>query len=298
VRLATFATAGAIRCGGVVGPAGDERVVDLGRASAGRLPADLLALLELPDGIDRAAEVVAAAEPDHLLAEVRLLAPLRRPPKLLAVAANYQSHILEAGRPPVDRRRIVPKLFLKPSTCVIGPDHPLPLPALSDRVDWEVELAAVIGARASGIAAEAAPAHVAGYTIVNDVSARRLEWGVERDRTDSDGFFDWLSGKWPDGFAPMGPWLVTRDEVPDPQDLGLRLRVNRDLRQDGTTRDMLFGVAELVAFASRIMTLEPGDVISTGTPAGVGDTTATYLRPGDVMEAEVDRIGTLRTPVA
>jgi 2-keto-4-pentenoate hydratase/2-oxohepta-3-ene-1,7-dioic acid hydratase in catechol pathway len=138
---------------------------------------------------------------------------------------------------------------------------------------------------------------VAGYTVANDVSARSTDWGVERDEDPWNEMFDWLNGKWPDGFAPMGPYLVTADEVPDPQALEIRLSVNGELKQHASTRDMIFGVAETIAFASRFMTLEPGDTILTGTPAGVGATSGTYLKAGDVMEARVERLGVLRTPV-
>jgi 2-keto-4-pentenoate hydratase/2-oxohepta-3-ene-1,7-dioic acid hydratase in catechol pathway len=133
---------------------------------------------------------------------------------------------------------------------------------------------------------------------VNDVTARTLDWGLtDREPNDWNGFFDWLNGKWLDGFAPMGPWLLTADEVPDPGRLDIELRVNGTVRQAGSTAEMIFGVAELVSFASRLMTLEPGDVIATGTPAGVGATTGDRLRPGDVMEGTVSGLGTLVTPV-
>jgi 2-keto-4-pentenoate hydratase/2-oxohepta-3-ene-1,7-dioic acid hydratase in catechol pathway len=229
---------------------------------------------------------------------VRLLAPIPRPPKVLAAAANYQAHITEAGLPEVDRTRIVPKLFLKPSSAVIAPGEPLRLPTISQDVDWELELGVVIGTRARDLGVAEALGAVAGYTIVNDVSARSLDWGLaDREPNDWNGFFDWLNGKWLDGFAPMGPWLLTADEVPDPGALEIELRVNGTVRQAGSTGQMIFGVPELVSFASRIMTLEPGDVIATGTPAGVGATTGDRLRDGDLMEGTISGLGTLRTPV-
>lgn len=240
----------------------------------------------LASGLDAAR---AATGPRRPLAGAHLLAPIPRPHKLLAVAANYQEHIVEGGLPPVDKSRIVPKLFIKPSSSIIGPDEPLRLPTLSDEVDWELELAVVIGAGGQ----------VAGYTIINDVSARSLKWDLpDRQPTNFDAFFDWLNGKWLDGFAPMGPWITTADEVPDPNALPLRLTVNGEVRQEASTADMIFSVAELVAFASRITTLEPGDIIATGTPAGVGATTKVFLKPGDVMEGRVGDLGVLRTPVA
>jgi 2-keto-4-pentenoate hydratase/2-oxohepta-3-ene-1,7-dioic acid hydratase in catechol pathway len=231
------------------------------------------------------------------LNRVKVLAPLRRPPKLLALAANYQDHITESGAPRVDKSRIVPKLFLKPSTSIIGPDEALCLPTVSHETDWELELAVVIGRRCRNVSVDAALDYVFGYTIANDVSARSADWGVQRDENRWNEFFDWLNGKWPDGFAPLGPYIVTADEIPDPQSLDMRLTVNGEQRQRSNTREMIFGVAETIAFASRFMTLEPGDVIETGTPSGVGATTGTFLKGGDVMEAWIDGLGTLRTPV-
>jgi 2-keto-4-pentenoate hydratase/2-oxohepta-3-ene-1,7-dioic acid hydratase in catechol pathway len=282
----------------VGGPSGD-RIVDLSDASDGRLPADVVVLLSLgPDAMGQAAQLAAGASPGPRLAEVELDAPIPRPPKILAAAANYQAHIVEGGLPPVDRARIVPKLFMKPSTTVLAPGRSLVLPSISQEVDWELELGVVIGRRTRDVPAERALGAVAGYCIVNDVSARTVGWGLpDRQPTNWDSFFDWLNGKWPDGFCPAGPWILTADEVPDPQALSLELRVNGELRQQATTAAMLFGVAELIAFASRFMALEPGDLIATGTPAGVGDTTRDYLRAGDVMEGRIDGLGVLRTPV-
>jgi 2-keto-4-pentenoate hydratase/2-oxohepta-3-ene-1,7-dioic acid hydratase in catechol pathway len=292
MRLVTY-TAGA---GPRAGLLSDDGVIDIERASNGRLPSGLLELLARENGLADAARVATSA-PHHELEAVRLLAPVPRPPKLLAVAANYQAHIVEGGLEPVEKAMTVPKLFLKPATTIIGPGDPLQLPRVSKAVDWEVELAAVIGRRVKDVDEATALDVVAGYTIVNDVSARRMSWRAGRTHAANDAFFDWLSGKWPDGFAPMGPSLVTADEAGDPQEQRLSLRVNGEERQSGSTRDMIFSVAELVAFASRLMTLEPGDVLATGTPAGVGDTTATYLEPGDLMEAAVGDLGVLRTPV-
>jgi 2-keto-4-pentenoate hydratase/2-oxohepta-3-ene-1,7-dioic acid hydratase in catechol pathway len=289
------------RAGVLVGDGSGARVADPADRSGGRLPTDLVGLLEAgPDALALARELVAAgpAADDPALAEVELEAPIGRPPKLLAAAANYQAHIVEGGLPPVDRARIVPKLFMKPATTILAPGRPLRLPEVSPQVDWELELGVVIGTRVRDVPVERALEAVAGYTIVNDVSGRTMDWGLpDREATHWDGFFDWLNGKWPDGFCPSGPWLVTADEVPDPQALAMELRVNGAVRQRGSTAEMLFSVADLVAFASRFMTLEPGDLIATGTPAGVGDTTRTYLAPGDVMEGRIERLGVLRTPV-
>lgn len=288
MKLVTYRVHGEVRHGVLRDRAGTGTVVDLGAG-------DLLALLEA--GGDALARAGSTSGRERPLREVRLLAPLLRPPKLLALAANYQDHITEAGLPPVDKRRIAPKLFLKPSSAIIGPDEPLSLPTISRQTDWEIELAAVIGVRCRNVSVERALEVVAGYTIANDVSARSAAWGIEREDSKWNEFFDWLNGKWPDGFAPLGPYLLTSDEVPDPQDLDLGLNVNGVEKQHANTGAMIFSVAETIAFASRFMTLEPGDVIETGTPAGVGASTGTYLKSGDVMEGWIERLGTLRTPV-
>jgi len=232
------------------------------------------------------------------LRDVRLRAPLPHCEKLICVASNYMAHIEEAGQEaPQDRRTVTPWLFLKPSTTIIGDGAPIVVPSEGQAIDWEVEVAAVIGRRGKHIPAGEALRYVAGYTIVNDVSERRIKVPDGRQPREWDKFFDWLHGKWFDGFAPMGPWVVTADEIPDPQNLGLELRVNGRLRQQGNTSDMIYSVAELVAFASSIMTLAPGDVIATGTPHGVGSATGQFLQPGDVIECNVERLGTLSNPV-
>src|SRR5919202_894749 len=281
MRLITFEADGGVRHGILRGEPDRGRIVDLG-------PGDLLRLIESGDLADG---------PEREAASVRLLAPLLRPPKLLALAGNYQDHITEGGGTPVDKRRIVPKLFLKPSSAIIGPDAPVCLPSISSTTDWEVELAVIIGARCRNVAVDDALAMVFGYTIANDISARTTDWRVERDDNVWNQFFDWLNGKWPDSFAPLGPYVLTADELPDPQRLEISLHVNGEQRQHSSTREMISTVAETIAFASRFMTLEPGDVIETGTPSGVGAASGTYLKSGDVMEARIQHLGVLRTPV-
>jgi len=288
VKLVAFAAGEGIRHGVLSGDDGREAVLDVGAG-------DLLSLLEADHGERQ--RLIERSRRVHALGDVVLRAPLRRPPKVLALAANYQDHIVEAGSPRVDKARIVPKLFLKPSSSIIGPDEPLILPGISDTVDWELELAAVIGTRCRNLPVERALDVVAGYTIMNDISARTVDYGIERDDYTWKDFFDWLNGKWPDGFAPLGPYILTADEVPDPQALSMRLTVNGEQKQAASTRDMIFGVAETIAFATRFMTLEPGDVIATGTPSGVGATSGTYLKVGDLIEASIEKLGVLRTPV-
>jgi 2-keto-4-pentenoate hydratase/2-oxohepta-3-ene-1,7-dioic acid hydratase in catechol pathway len=237
---------------------------------------------------------LGAVQSELDLAEVEVLAPLLRPGKLLAVAANFQDHVREAGGGQLDKSRLSPRLFLKPPTAIVGPGAEIPLPSVSEQIDWEAELAVVIGERARDVPVEWALNVVAGYMTGNDVSARSMDYGYPRDTDDKAvWFFDWLAGKWLDGFAPLGPYLVTADEVPDPQAMEITLTVNGVRRQHGSTRDMIFGVAELVSFASRLMTLEPGDVLMTGTPSGVGASTGDYLRAGDEMSATIGGLGTL-----
>jgi 2-keto-4-pentenoate hydratase/2-oxohepta-3-ene-1,7-dioic acid hydratase in catechol pathway len=276
VKLATYRKDGRVRHGQIVD---GTHVTDLG-------PGDLTPLLGRPD--------TPADAGRYPLEEVTLLAPLLRPGKVLAVAANYQSHVTETGGDPIDKSRISPRLFLKPPTAISGPDEDIELPSVSDQVDWEVELVVVLGRGGKDIPVGAALDHVAGYTVGNDVSARTMDYGYERDTDDAAvGFFDWLNGKWLDGFAALGPWLLTADEVPDPQALEISLEVNGEVRQRGSTGEMIFSVAEQIAFASRLMTLEPGDLIYTGTPSGVGLVSNRFLRPGDEMTARLAGVGSL-----
>lgn len=298
MRIATYRGATGPRTAAVIGADGAEQLIDLHDATGGAVPqGDLLALLEAPGALDAAKGVTGGTGVP--IGSVELLAPMARPPKLLAAAGNYQAHIVEGGAAPVDKSNKVAKLFIKPSTSIAAPGATIPMPTTSRTMDWELELGVIIGKRGRNIPLEKALEYVAAYTIINDVSARTAEWNLpaERNPSDWDLFFDWLNGKWPDGFAPTGPWVVTADEIPDPQALRLTLKVNGETKQDATTEDMIWGCAELISFASRFMTLEPGDTIATGTPSGVGDASGTYLAVGDVMEGWVEGIGTLVTPV-
>jgi 2-keto-4-pentenoate hydratase/2-oxohepta-3-ene-1,7-dioic acid hydratase in catechol pathway len=287
MRLVTYRRAGVVRHGRL---AGEDRVAELGDGDLAALLESMFPLVE---------DALPAQVGEYDLAEVELLAPLLRPGKLLAVAANYQDHVTESGAPPLDKSRISPRLFLKPPTSIVGPGAEIPLPSVSKEVDWEAELAVVIGRRVRDVPVEDALDVVAGYMTSNDVSARSIDLGYERDTEDKAvWFFDWLAGKWCDGFAPLGPWLVSADEVPDPQALSVELSVNGVTRQHGSTKDMIFTVAELVAHASRVMTLEPGDVIQTGTPSGVGVATGEFLAAGDEMTVVVGDLGTLHNTVS
>jgi 5-carboxymethyl-2-hydroxymuconate isomerase len=219
------------------------------------------------------------------LADVRLLAPIA-PGKILAVGQNYLDHIREQGIEPPG----MPLLFAKFPTSVIGPGEEIRWTAgLTEQVDYEAELAVVIGRTATRVGVEAALEHVFGYTGANDVSARDLQFG--------DG--QWTRGKGLDRFLPLGPVVVEAGEVPDPQDVAVRCRVNGEPVQDARTREMVFSVAELIAFASEAITLEPGDVLLTGTPNGVGyfRDPQLFLAPGDTVEVEIGDFGVLSNPV-
>jgi len=235
-----------------------------------------------------AASALAATELD-------ILAPIPRPPKLLLLAGNYAKHIEEGGGTAVERTATFPYVFMKPPTTTIThPGSDVVIPAVSPKnIDWEIELGVVIGREAKGVKEADALRHVAGYTVINDISDRRFRPNPGRRERSKDSFFDWLHGKWHDGFCPMGPCVISSHATPDPQKFPLQLRVNGELRQNSSTAYQIFPVAAVIEFVSSFVTLEPGDVISTGTPAGVGNTTKTYLKPGDKLEATIEGIGTL-----
>lgn len=231
--------------------------------------------------------------------DLKFEAPLRRPGKIICLAGNYREHIIESGFvAPQQSANITQQLFLKPSSAIIGDGDDILLSDSNHTVGWETELAVVIGKGGRNIRAGNAYEHVFGYTILNDVSERRLNSTIEnRTKREMDGFFDWLAGKWFDGFAPSGPWIVTADEIADPHNLEIRLTVNGRIRQQGSTGDMIFRIPEQIAYISSIMTLEPGDIISTGTPVGAGVGGAASLSEGDEMVCEIEGIGTLRNKV-
>ncbi len=230
--------------------------------------------------------------------EVELLAPVASPRKILLLAGNYAAHIEEEGKIALERAETFPYLFSKPPTTVNHPNAPVPLPRVSpDHIDYECELGVVIGKAGKHLREADALGHVAGYTVVNDISDRKYKPFPERKPRERDAFFDWQHGKWHDGFCPMCP-CVTSARTLAPDRLRVTLRVNGETRQDGTTAQMIFPVAAIIEFISRSLTLEPGDVIATGTPAGVGMTTNTFLRPGDTLDAEVEGIGVLHNVMA
>ncbi|GIX05625.1 MAG: 2-hydroxyhepta-2,4-diene-1,7-dioate isomerase [Candidatus Poribacteria bacterium] len=253
------------------------------------------------EALDALRQVAALAEedPERVFWISEPIGPtVPRPPKLFCLAGNYAEHIQEGGGEVLQKAETTPRVFMKPpSTTVIGHGDPIVIPRHGRWIDWEAELAVVIGRRGKHISAQEALDYVAGYTILNDVSERQLAVPETRRPREGDRWFDWLNGKWCDTFAPMGPCLVTRDEIPDPQSLRITLRVNGEVKQDASTAQMIFTCAELIEWISRWITLEPGDVIATGTPAGVGRARGEKLRPGDVVEVQIERIGTLSNPV-
>ena len=221
------------------------------------------------------------------VADIHVLPPVPAPSKIVCLGLNYRDHAEEAHVPIPER----PILFSKPSTAIVGPGDPVIYPRISSQVDYEVELAVVMGKKCRNIGESDAAAYIGGYTVFNDVSARDIQFSDKQ----------WFRGKSFDTFAPTGPYLVLRDQVTDPHRLKMKLTVNGETRQNSTTENMIFKIPQVVAFISRVMTLQPGDIIATGTPAGVGfysKPERKLLRVGDVMEAEIESIGLLRNRVA
>ncbi|UMP00611.1 fumarylacetoacetate hydrolase family protein [Amycolatopsis sp. EV170708-02-1] len=266
--------------------AGDGTLRDLSA-----LTADIDGSFFAGDGVARVAAALAAGElpeagPES--ARARVGAPIARPGKVVCIGLNYRQHAEESGAEvPAE-----PVVFMKAPDVVVGPEDDVLVPRGSAKTDWEVELGVVIGKTARYLeSAEEALEYVAGYTVSNDVSER--EFQLERGGT-------WDKGKSCENFNPLGPWLVTADEVADPQDLGLRLWVNGEKKQDSSTKDMIFSVAEIVHYVSQYMVLRPGDLINTGTPQGVAlgqQDPKPYLREGDVIELEIDGLGRQRQNV-
>jgi 2,4-didehydro-3-deoxy-L-rhamnonate hydrolase len=218
---------------------------------------------------------------------IRVLSPFR-PERIFCAASNYIEHANEMGTVLAAKADSKPYMFLKLRNTVIGPNDEIRLPPETSQLDWEIELAAVIGIAGRRISAARALDHVAGYSIVNDISARDLNV-----RGDYPFKFDWFQGKCHDTFAPFGPWMVPAWSIAEPQALDMRLTVNGQEMQKDSTRNMIWTLREQIAYLSTVVTLEPGDVIATGTPTGVGMGRGIYLKPGDVVSASIDGIGTL-----
>jgi 2-keto-4-pentenoate hydratase/2-oxohepta-3-ene-1,7-dioic acid hydratase in catechol pathway len=277
MKLVSFHHAGGVRPGLLT----DDGVVDLTEALAER-PSDLRTVLAA--GLLPKVAALAGRGDFEGVKDARLAAPIARPGKVLGIGLNYRDHAVESGMAiPTE-----PVVFGKFASAVVGPADPIVIPSISPEVDYEVELVVVIGRTARGVAESEALDYVGGYMVGNDVSAR--DWQLRKPGG------QWVLGKSFDSFAPTGPWLVTRDEVADPHRLGVRLRLNGETMQDSTTEQLVFGIETLISYLSQAMTLEPGDLIFTGTPPGVGFARKppVFLKPGDVCEAEVDGLGTLR----
>ncbi len=297
--LTTYEREGQFRVGIVV----DGRVMDYLECWSellGRTPfsdtypiQDLLSAL---DDVHHQLEVLAdklAGGKGAVVQETALRAPILYPSMIYCAAANYKAHAEEMGGEAVDKAVAKPYFFLKiPHQCVIGPREAIRIPKNSKRVDWEGELAVVVGKGGADIPLQRALDHVAGYTILNDVSERD-----RNHRSDWNFHWDWFGGKCAPTFAPMGPHIVPKAYIDDPNDLDLKLWVNNDLMQDANTRNMIFNVQEQISYVSTIRSLTPGDVIATGTPEGVGMGREIYLKPGDTITIEIEGIGRLVNPV-
>jgi 2-keto-4-pentenoate hydratase/2-oxohepta-3-ene-1,7-dioic acid hydratase in catechol pathway len=280
MKLATFSHQGATCVGAVI----NEEIADLS-TGAPELPRDLVALLAGgPEALAAARAAVDRRATTRLpLASVRLEAPIPRPGKFLAIGLNYADHVAEGGR----ERPEFPVFFNKQTTCVTGPYDPIHLPRVSSYLDYEGELGFVIGRRCRHVPRAGAADVIAGYTVIDDVTVR--DWQIKAPTM--------TLGKSFDTHGPMGPWLVTADEIDDPHALELRTWVNGELRQSSTTREMIFDCFAQIEVLTTAFTLEPGDVVSTGTPAGVGVFQRRFLVAGDVVRVEIERIGAIENTV-
>ncbi|MBK18770.1 MAG: 2-keto-4-pentenoate hydratase [Rhodospirillaceae bacterium] len=296
-KLLNFAgVAGEARPGILVG---NDQVIDLEQATSGadwaRTTIDILNNWEVARGeLHDLAENPTDTRP---LADINLMAPLLYPPAIYCAGANYKKHAMEMSpdkKTYPDKSVTEPYFFLKNGPhCVIGPEEEIRLPALSNMVDWEAEFTVVIGKPGKHISVEKAFEHVAGYTILNDLSARDLG-----KREDWPRFgVDWFGHKNFETSAPMGPWIVPADQIEDPYECRMKLWVNEDEMQNEVIADLIFDIAEQIEWVSRRFTLLPGDVFSTGTPSGVGRPRGIFLKPGDIVRINVDGIGELKNPV-
>lgn len=303
IAFGTYASDGreapAVICEGAVYDAGALREAGLhvpqGNWSNGEaaqflenLCADRSDWVAIADGIRAAA---AAGKVRAVAGDARLCAPFR-PGRIFCAASNFVDHADEMGTVLAAKAESKPYMFLKLEDCVIGSGEPVRMPAETSQLDWEVELAAVIGKRARHVSVADALSHVAAYTVVNDVTARDMNV-----RGDYPFKFDWFQGKCHDSFAPFGPWMVPASQIPDPQKVHLSLSVNGRMMQEGTAEEMIWKVNEQIAYLSTIVTLKPGDVIATGTPTGVGMGRGIFLKRGDVMTAAIAEIGEITNPV-
>lgn len=285
MKLAQFAWKGRTRTGIVEG----SSVHDVGESSL-----DQVLSKGLLDSLKKHEKALVESTAGIPLNSVHLLSPVLFPEKIFCVAENYRSHVREADGKVAKK----PYLFTKFRNAIVGPNDAILIPRISKKADWEAELAVVIGKDGKHIPKERAISHVAGYCVSNDVSFRDIQfpegWPKELNRLGQN----WVLGKGLDCAFPLGPWLVTTDEIPNPHNLEISLSVNGELKQSSNTGEMVFNVASLIEYISAGITLRAGDVISTGTPQGVAAfTDQRFLKDGDLVEARIDRIGTLRNPV-
>lgn len=283
MRLATIVTPSGPRAALQNG----SRFIDLHSANP-ELPTSIKALLEGgPEMLQAARAEESSSARSYEAGQVKLLAPIPDPQKVICVGLNYRDHAEESGAP-IPRE---PVLFSKFVTTIIGPEEPIVLPRVSQEVDYEAELVVVVGKKGKNFSEAEANDYIAGYMVGHDVSAR--DWQLKKDGK------QWLAGKTFDTFAPCGPVLVMKDEVPDPCALGIRLRLNGKTMQDSNTKQMIFSPAFVLAYVAQVVTLLPGDIVFTGTPPGVGVARKppVYLKGGDVVEVEIDHLGVLRNPV-
>jgi acylpyruvate hydrolase len=287
MRLVTFSHDGQARLGALRPDTGDQQILDLNRADS-RLPDNMLAFLQAGEpALSLARQALAVPAPAAVLARaaVKLKAPIPRPGKIICLGLNYRDHAAESNQPVPT----YPVVFAKFANVVIGPGEAIVIPKLTQEVDYEAEFGVVIGKRGRAIAEADALSYVAGYLPFHDVSARDYQHRTSQ----------WVIGKTFDTFGPMGPALVTADEIPDPHSLDIRLRIGDEVLQSSNTRNLIFSVPQIIFHLSAVMTLEPGDVIATGTPGGVGASRnpKRFLKPGDVVRIEIERLGTLENPV-
>jgi 2-keto-4-pentenoate hydratase/2-oxohepta-3-ene-1,7-dioic acid hydratase in catechol pathway len=299
MRLVTYTFRGTTRLGAM---RGETEVIDLARAGSGTVPDNMMALLALGDaGIDAARRALAAGDEqarvdraaastngvlfDTKEAGFRLEAPVMKPGKVIAIGLNYRDHAAEAGMKIPER----PVVFTKVPTCITGPGMPVYQPRVSQSVDWEAELCAIIGRRAKHVKAADALRYVAGLACGNDVSVR--DWQFHSGT--------WMMGKGFDTHGPLGPWLVTLDEVGDPANLEIRTLVNGIEKQHSNTGQLIFNIGQIIEYVTAAFTLEPGDVIFTGTPSGVGASRKPqeWLKAGDTVRVEISKLGVLENPI-
>jgi 2-keto-4-pentenoate hydratase/2-oxohepta-3-ene-1,7-dioic acid hydratase in catechol pathway len=295
MKLITYSKGNSVSCGILT----DGGIIDIAANWTGaNPPRSVKAILERGKScLDTLGQMAESSDATIAVDQIKLLTPVQQPGKLLALAGNYAKHIKEVGiiigMSDSTRQTTTPRPFLMPPNVLIGPGQTIPWPEYSETIDYEIELAVVIGKKAKCVDAAQALDYVAGYTICNDVSARSVTFTTNRAERPWDEFYDWLNGKWADGFLPMGPYLLTADEIEDVQNLNLTLTVNGEVRQNSNTSNMIYHVADIVSFLSHLMTLEPGDCIATGTPEGVALATGNYLQADDIIECKIDKLGTL-----